>query len=270
MAAVAKNPGAWLAGASSAVVPARFIDASDGTAEHVWLPWLAAQHLPIQSAAQLVPTGRRAVMVAPHPDDEVLAVGGLWSQIAQLGRSLCLIAATDGDASHPDSPLWPAARLAAERPRETQRALAALGADATQVRRLRFSDGALAAAIEDFSERIADALQPHDVLFSTWRLDGHPDHDATGAACAQAARRRGVPLVEVPVWTWHWATPGDTRVPWQRAHRIALGPATVQAKQTALQAFASQLEPDPSTGAPAVLRPSIVQRAARPFEIVFL
>ena len=209
-------------------------------------------------------------MVAPHPDDEVLATGGLWSQLAQLGRPLCLIAATDGDASHPDSLLWPRARLADERPRETQRALATLGADATQVRRLRLPDGGLAAVIDDFSDHIANALQPDDVLFSTWRLDGHPDHDATGAACAQAARRCGVSLVEVPVWAWHWAAPGDARVPWQRAHRIALDPATVQAKQAALQAFASQLEPDPSTGAPAVLRPSIVQRAARPFEIVFL
>ncbi len=246
----------------------RLIDASDGTPEHVWLPWLEQQRLPTVAPDHLVPPGQRAVMVAPHPDDEVLAVGGLWSQLARLGRVLCLIALTDGGASHPRSTLWPPQRLATERPRETEAALAALGAASTLVRRLQFDDGGLAHASERLSASIAALLQPGDVLFTTWRLDGHPDHDATGAACATAARDANATLVEVPVWTWHWATPNDARVPWQRAHRIVLSPAAVQRKQAALQAFASQLTPDASTGEPAVLRPSIVQRALRPFEIV--
>ena len=94
-------------------------------------------------------------MVAPHPDDEVLAVGGLLAQLARLERALCLIALTDGDASHPRSTLWPPHRLAAERPQETQAALAALGAAATQVMRLRFRDGQLAQAGNRLGARIA-------------------------------------------------------------------------------------------------------------------
>lgn len=257
--------------AALAAQPAdRLIDASDGTPECDWLPWLAGQPLPLVDASQLVQPGQRAVVVAPHPDDEVLAVGGLLSQWAQLGRELCLIAATDGTASHPRSTVWPPERLADERQQESDAALATLGAASTQVLRLRFDDGGLAQAVDRLSARIAEALRPEDVLFTSWRLDGHPDHDATGTACAQAALRCGVTLVEVPVWAWHWAVPGDARMPWQRAHRIVLDAATMQRKQAALQAYASQLLPDSSTGEPAVLRPSIVQRAARPFEIVFL
>ena len=256
--------------ALAARVADRLIDPSDGTPECDWLPWLADRNLPALDPEQWVSSLKRVVVVAPHPDDEVLALGGLLSQLARLGRSLCLIALTDGAASHPQSTLWPPQRLAAERPFETEAALAALGATSTQVLRLRFEDGGLSQVISALSARIAQALRPGDLLFTTWRLDGHPDHDATGAACAEAARRVGVPLIEVPVWAWHWAAPGDQRVPWSRAHRIHLDADTLQRKQTALRAFASQLQPDPSTNEPAVLRPSIVQRAARPFEVVFL
>ncbi len=248
----------------------RLIDASDGTPERLWLPWLEQQALPVVAPEQLVPVGARAVIAAPHPDDEILAVGGLWAQLAQCGSALCLIALTDGTGSHPRSVQWPAERLAQVRPRETEAALAALGAPSTQVVRLGFEDGRLAQTADRLRDRIVECLQPDDVLFTTWRLDGHPDHDAAGAACAEAAARVGARLVEVPVWTWHWAVPGDARVPWQRARRIPLNPSIVQKKQTALQAFASQLVADASTGKPAVLRPSILQRAAWPFEVVFL
>lgn len=183
---------------------------------------------------------------------------------------LCLIALTDGTASHPRSTQWPLQRLTHTRPRETEAALIALGAASTQVVRLGFEDGRLARAADQLHAQIVECLQPGDVLFTTWRLDGHPDHDAAGAACAEAASQVGATSIEVPVWTWHWAVPGDVRVPWQRARRIALSPSAVQKKQAALQAFASQLVADASTGEPAVLRPSILQRAMRPFETVFL
>jgi hypothetical protein len=37
-----------------------------------------------------------------------------------------------------------------------------------------------------------------------------------------------------------------------------------------LEAFDSQLQPDPSTGRSAVLRGTTIERAARPFEVLFL
>lgn len=64
----------------------RLIDASDGTSERVWLPWLEQQALPAVAPEELVPCGRRAAIAAPHPDDEILAVGRLW---AQRSRALC-------------------------------------------------------------------------------------------------------------------------------------------------------------------------------------
>jgi len=248
-------------------VTTRFIDAGEGTAEAHWLAWLARTPLAPVTAERLVPPGRRAVVVAPHPDDEVLAVGGLLAQLGAAGCAVRVVAVTDGTASHRGSAQWPPDRLAQERPRETQCALARLGVDA-EVLRLGLPDGGLALLREPLAVRLAALLSPADVVFTTWRRDGHPDHEATGHACAFAAARTGAALYEVPVWGWHWAAPGDPRVPWHRVRVLALDPAALRRKRAAVQAFTSQLLPDPSTGHGPVLRDSTLARAARPFELL--
>lgn len=248
--------------------PEPLIDAGDGTPEAAWLDWHGLARLPAIAAEALVPAGGRAVVVAPHPDDEVLAVGGLLAQLAASERAFCIVAVTDGSASHPGSSLWSVDELARMRPIESRRALHRLGVYEEPVR-LGLPDGGIAALRSALAEQLVHLLRPTDVVFTTWRMDGHPDHEATGHACAFAAARVGARLVEVPVWAWHWAGPGDGRLPWPRARRLALSASVQQRKRLAVQAFKSQLEPDASTGAGPILRASTVSRAARPFEVLF-
>ena len=251
---------------STAVLP--LIDDGEGTAEADWArcPRLGA----VRSVAldHLVPPGRRAVIVAPHPDDEVLAVGGLVAQLSRAGRGAMLVAVTDGSASHPHSTHWTPERLAHRRTAETERALALLGFQGVTVR-LGFPDGELSAKVEPLHQQLTSLLSPDDVIFTTWRLDGHPDHEATGRACASAALQTGARLLEVPVWGWHWAAPADHRFPWHRACRLALDEDALRRKCEAVQTFESQLAGDRSTGQQPVLRRSTVERAARGYEVMF-
>ncbi|MDM0019346.1 PIG-L deacetylase family protein [Variovorax saccharolyticus] len=240
----------------------------DGTSEAEWQSWTGLHPLRATTVEALVPAGSRAVVVAPHPDDEVLAVGGLLAQLARRGAPIRVIAVTDGTASHRGSRDWPVERLVRERPSESREALHRLGVDIEPIR-LGLPDGGLAGLEGLLADRLLPLLERNDVVFSTWRRDGHPDHEATGHACAFAAARTGARLVEVPVWAWHWAAPGDPRLPWARARRLSLDTDASRRKRCAVQAFASQLEADASTGRAAVLRPTTVERAARPFEVVF-
>lgn len=240
-----------------------------GTPEADWLGWLARRRLPGIAPEALVPPGCRAVVVAPHPDDEVLSVGGLFEHLHRLGRDLLVVAATDGGGSHDGSSLWPPERLARERPLETLEALRRLGLSACEVRRLGLPDGGLMRSRGVLAEHVAALLRPGDVVFTTWRFDGHPDHEATGQVCAAVTACLGATLVEVPVWAWHWAAAGDARLPWSRAHRVPLDAGTARRKAHAVDAFQSQLLPDASTGAGPILRPTTVERARRPFEVVF-
>jgi LmbE family N-acetylglucosaminyl deacetylase len=251
-----------------AAVMDRVIRDGEGTSEDEWLAWPGLARLSAVALGELVPTGRRAVVVAPHPDDEVLAVGGLLAMLARAGRQSLVVAVTDGGASHRGSTQWPRERLLRVRPMESRRALLHLGLPGDTLR-LALPDGGLSAQGDALTAYLEAIIAPTDVVFTTWRMDGHPDHEATGHAAAVAAARVGAQFVEVPVWAWHWAEPGDARLPWRQARRLMLDAPTLRQKTTALQAFDSQLRFDASTGRQAVLRGSTIERAARPFEVFF-
>ena len=243
-----------------------------GTPLHRWQASAQIAELAEISIEQLVPEGHRAVIIAPHPDDEVLGCGGLMQGLTALDQPILLISVTDGSASHPGSQRWPVERLSVVRPQESAQALHRLGLPMHRLKWLRagFVDSQVAAREEELATFIQRYLKPNDVVFTTWREDGHCDHEAVGRASAKAALAAGARLCELPVWTWHWATPEDHRVPWHRARKIPLSCTAVARKRHAIHAFASQLEGDPQVGLPPVLAPYIVERLLQPFEVVFV
>jgi LmbE family N-acetylglucosaminyl deacetylase len=249
------------------------------TPEAAWAP-----------CAELAPfdlTGiQRAVVIAPHPDDEVLALGGMMQMLAQRGCELAIIAVTDGEASHPLALHLTRSQLSELRAREREVALGRLGLGAAKrehtetllalgrihhemahvrVTRLRCPDGGVMR-----ETRLGDWLEPllanATHCFAPWEFDGHPDHDASGRAAAIACARTETVLVRYPVWAWHWATPRE--LPWADARRIPLDAATLAAKQEAIAAYHSQIAPLDS--APVVLPPDVLARFRRPFEVVFV
>ena len=76
--------------------------------------------------------------------------------------------------------------------------------------------------------------------------------DLAEAAVQAAARRAVRDVLAYPVWMWHWATPGDPRVPWRRACQVALPADAAARKRAAIAAFTSQLT-DRGAGLPPVL-----------------
>ncbi len=240
-----------------------------GTAAGRWRAWAGWSGMPDATAGELVPPGHRLVVVAPHPDDEVLGAGGLLAATALAGRAQVLVAVTDGQASHPGSRMWPDAKLRLRRCQESTAALRVLGADGCEVIRLGIDDGGIAAASAELAGRLAAVVGQRDVLVSPWRFDGHPDHEAVGQAAAAVAQAAGARHLEMPIWAWHWAEPGDRRLPWPRAVVLRLGQFLAWRKCAAVRCFTSQLEPDPSTGADAVLPPWAVARLVHQREVFF-
>ena len=177
-----------------------------GTPLHRWQASSKMAGLAQINVEQLVPAGCRAVIIAPHPDDEVLGCGGLLQGLVALGRPIQLISVTDGSASHPGSRRWPVERLSVVRAQESAQALHRLGVPLHRLQWLRagFDDSQVAAREDELAAFIQRCLKPTDVVFTTWREDGHCDHEAVGRASAQASMAVGATLYELPVWTWHW------------------------------------------------------------------
>ena len=224
------------------------------------------------SLEELVPPGARLVVLAPHPDDEILACGGLLAGMFPRQEDVQLISVTDGEGSHPGSTQWPQSRLRAARQQESQCAMASLGFDIDRVawQRLGIADGHVAEQAESLIALLSEDLRSTDVLLTTWRHDGHCDHEAVGHCAAQAAANSGATLVEVPIWAWHWAEPNDPRIPWGQARKLLLTDEQQMRKRRAIHAHFSQLQPDSSTGAAPVLDPITLERLLQPFELVFL
>ena len=232
-----------------------------GTDERSWRAWPWLSTLPGSGLAMLAGV-TSAVFVAAHPDDEVLGAGGLMAMLAASRPRLRLVAVTDGERSHQghSSP----AVLARRRTAETGAALRALGAGATEVIRLGLPDTRLAAREDDLAAALAPLVAGFDLCLAPWDGDMHPDHEAA----SRAARRSATGAFYCfPVWMWHWASPGDPRVPWDRALRIPLPPHTAARKRAAITRFASQTE-DRGHGLGPVLAPGMIAHFTRAMEVL--
>ena len=231
-----------------------------GTAEDAWESWLDLRHLPVTD-----PLGwPSVVVVAAHPDDEVLGAGGTMAVLAAAGVRLRLVAVTDGEASHPDAnPIL----IARTRAAETAEALERLGASGTEVIRLGLPDTGLAERVGELSTLLAEQCAGFGMCLAPWEGDAHADHGAAGRAARRAGRQAGVPVLTYPIWMWHWAKPADPRVPWHRASQVPLPAGAARRKQAAIDAFTSQLtDRDPDTG--PVLPAGIIAHFRRQQEVL--
>lgn len=236
-----------------------------GTAER---DWLACRRLAACRDVDLGGAGH-VVVLAPHPDDEVLAVGGTMRALALSGRSLSIVAVTDGEGSHPRSTTTTPAALGVMRDAERAEALARLGVPDAEVIRLHVRDGGIGAA-EGLPEMLEEHLRRASLVIAPWHRDGHPDHDALGDAALAVTRRLGKRLLQYPVWAWHWARPGTEDLPWSRARRHRLGADVLAAKRASISAYRSQVAPlSDAPGDEAVLPDAVLDRFRRPFEVVF-
>jgi LmbE family N-acetylglucosaminyl deacetylase len=232
-----------------------------GTDERTWAAWPWLSTLP--GAGPIGLSGiRSAVIVAAHPDDEVLGAGGLISMLAASRARLRLVAVTDGERSHRGhaSP----GPLARRRTAETDAALRALGSRGTEIIRLKLPDGRLADRQDELAAALGPLVAGFDLCLAPWDRDLHPDHEAAGRAARGAATGA---FYSFPVWMWHWASPGDPRVPWDEALRVPLAPRTVGRKRAAITCFASQTEYR-GHGLGPVLTPGMIAHFTRTVEVL--
>ncbi len=240
----------------------------EGTGEVQWSSWLDRLSPPPLEVDTLLGSTQRLVVVSPHPDDEVLACGGLIARHAAHGGQVAIVAVTDGEASHRGDPAWPSALLANERRHERNLGLRRLGIDAEAVTLVALADSDVTAGRSALEEVLAGVLRSGDCVVSTWQGDGHPDHDATGAVTAGLCAELGCQLLEAPVWMWHWSAPDDPRVPWQRLRACALSAELRACKAAALAHHRTQLAPRVDAG--PVLGPAILARSRRESEYFFV
>jgi LmbE family N-acetylglucosaminyl deacetylase len=124
------------------------------------------------------PPGRRWLVLAPHPDDEVIGPGATIAQAVARGLEVKIVVVTDGGAQGG----------AAEREIESRKGVEVLGVGEPEFwrlpdRSLRPGDAGLRRALRGVLERLAP-----DVVFVTSPVELHPDHRALALALQSTLR----------------------------------------------------------------------------------
>jgi LmbE family N-acetylglucosaminyl deacetylase len=203
----------------------------------------------------------RVVVIAPHPDDEILGAGGLLQYFDREGAEIVIVAVTDGEASHPTSKLEAALDLRSIREQESEIALRRLCISNCKIVRLRIPDGQVAVNIEGLEAELVRILGPDDFCLAPWEHDGHPDHDASGAATLNVTRTVGSDVLHYLVWALHWADPNGDDLPWHACRRQEMSVQQLRRKRRATLAFRSQIHPLGSSNAEdPILPPAVLQR----------
>ncbi|MFI1377964.1 PIG-L deacetylase family protein [Embleya sp. NPDC020886] len=250
--------------------------APDPTPRRAWtteVDW-QRQALPVPLPQEWPVLAGGLVVVAAHPEDALLGVGGLISRAVADGSPVRVVSVTDGDASHPGSRL-PGSVLAARRVRESDRAFATIvgnpgGVAPVEVIRLRIPDRTVSTHERELVDRLIPLVSGFALCVTNWRGDGFADHESTGRAADVACRETGVGLLEFPLRMWQWAEPDDSRVPWSRALRVDLTEVQQARKERALSCLASQIAPlVPGRDDRVPLPPEKLAYFRRPFEVLF-
>ncbi|WP_445997033.1 PIG-L family deacetylase [Okibacterium fritillariae] len=239
-----------------------------GTPESAWLEAAPWQRTPAWSLDGIT----HLFVTAAHPDDETLGAGGVMAQASARGIPVTAIIASDGEASHPDSPTTTPEALAAWRRDEVAQALDIV-APGSRRHFLGLPDGGLAQSAE-LAELIAgvvsgvlgtatattagaDAGPVADtdtdtdtdtgvidaVILSPWAGDRHPDHAAVATASARAAERHGLRAAAYPIWGWLWSDVEGDDIPWNDALVLPLSDEDRERKRQAMASHSSQTAP---------------------------
>ena len=219
------------------------------------------------------------LVVAPHPDDESLGVGGLMARLRALAVKVEVLLCTDGSASHPHSRTHPPAVLARVREAEMRAGLGLLGCDpAFDLYPLCLPDGAVPhhAGQPGFAYAVRAAAvvlraTAPATLILPWRRDPNPDHRATWhilRAATEAVGWRGRWL-EYLVWVWERASADELpRADELRGWRVHIADFLPQ-KQAAIRAHVSQtsslIGDDPSG---FTLSDGMLAHSAHPWEVL--
>lgn len=168
--------------------------------EHAWAvaAWTAGRALP--AAAQPTPWtaagGRRVLVVAPHPDDETVGVGGTSALHGAAGDDVTVAVVTDGSASRAGG-LAPH-EMARRRKEEVEAAAAVLGVGRLVC--LGLPEGRWREA--DASDALRPLMDDAEVVYAPSCVDYHPEHmavarlvgDLVGPDQLVRAYELGVPL----------------------------------------------------------------------------
>lgn len=210
------------------------------------------------TASAFNPKGR-ILLLAPHPDDEVLGCGGLIYRLMQDHKELEILFVSDGSASHAECCDIPTEAVSLARQKLALNATKILGLPDDKLHFLDLPDGSIPS-----NYHLALPYEPDVILIPHWG-EGWPDH----LSVRQIGLRLASPQTQVYeycVWMWYYNV-------WhlfsQKPYVLKMSKEEHSAK---LRAIAAYTEPKAPCGKPwsGVLPRSFICANSSNTEVYFL
>jgi len=148
-------------------------------------------------------SGKKILILAPHPDDETIGCGGLIVKAKKSGSDVRVVFLTDGSAGVLDKKLNNTQR-ARLREQEARSACISLGLKDSDLVFWRYQDGKLTtnSASVKLLNNLLTAYLP-DIIMTPFISDPHPDHAETSAILRKSleALNMDPEIMQYEVWT---------------------------------------------------------------------
>jgi LmbE family N-acetylglucosaminyl deacetylase/glycosyltransferase involved in cell wall biosynthesis len=181
------------------------------------------------------------VIIAPHPDDEVIGCGGLIARLVAEGRPPHIIVMTGGEGSHAGCCPTDAQTIITARRGLTRKALAILGVPESHLHEMNFRDGGISDTYPEVEKlrRLLAQLHPDSVLVPHWG-EGWPDHVRTAQIVKDLCDEK-VHVWEYCVWMWYYNV--WRNLDWKHAACLRMSATEHKKKLNAMEAYIKPLAP---------------------------
>lgn len=184
-----------------------------------------------------LPLPQNALIIAPHPDDEVLGCGGLIRRMVHQGQEVHVAILTGGEKSLVEVE---DDELKCARRRLALQAAKHLGLADDKVHFLDYPDGGVSSACSETSKLQASIsnIRPSAIFIPHWG-EGWNDHVVVRSIvqqldCGDAA------LYEYCVWMWYYNIWG---LDWKNAYLLSMNDTEYKAKRNAMKIYLETLAP---------------------------
>ncbi len=195
----------------------------------------------LNSNRPLLQLSDKTVIIAPHPDDEVIGCAGLIQALVEHGTPPHVIILTGGEGSHRGCCNTPQETIIAERHQLTIKAAKTLSLPLSNIHCLEYPDGGVAFAHAE-TEKLKSLLHllSPNALFVPHSGEGWSDHTSVLGIAKELMKCHVVNIYEYCVWMWYYNV---WKLDNKNARILKMTPAQHQRKLQAIEEYTKPLAP---------------------------
>lgn len=186
---------------------------------------------------------KNIIIVAPHPDDEILGCSGLIQRMIENGKQVNVIILSGGGKSHQSCCHIDESTLIDSRRNLSRKAAEILELPLSQLHFFNYPDGSISFNNPETQslQALIEEISP-DAIFVPHMGEGWSDHIETGKIVKKIIQTKSAPiqLYEYCVWFWYYNV---WNIDWKNAFVLKMNQREYRMKLKAIDAYIKPLAP---------------------------